>query len=89
MSNRILAIIQFDEVQAFGKYYKDIGIRIKHNTEIIKIGAGDLNDNTHKLRIRKGDTTYGIPLLERDHDDASPILIYDGNQIKALAEIKQ
>lgn len=43
----------------------------------IKIGARDL-EAPHKLRIRKGGTTYGIPLLTTSDPDASLVRIYDG-----------
>lgn len=76
------------EIEALGTAYKDIGIRIQGPNGIIKIGAEDLTP-THKLRIRKGDTTYGIPLLTTNDPDASPVRIYDGSSVKALPKVSE
>ncbi len=66
--------------------YSDIGIRLKAGNGTIKIGT--LADLTgHSLRIRKGDTTYAIPLVETENPIASGIRIYDGSAIKALPKI--
>lgn len=67
--------------------YLDKGVRIKTSSGIIKIGLQELKAS-HKLRIRKDSTTYGIPLLDTNDNDASPVRIYDGRSIKALPEIK-
>lgn len=72
------------EIQTYGVFYNDIGLRVKTETETIKIGVEDLDDTKHKLRIRKGNTTYGIPLVEVDSSNASPVRIYDGSSVKAL-----
>lgn len=66
--------------------YTDIGLRIRTSTATIKIGVQTL-DATHKLRIRKGDTTYGIPLLALDDPSASGLRIYDGANVKALPKV--
>jgi len=58
----------------------DIGIRIYG-----QIIAGEILDtNTHKVRIRKDDTTYGIPLVSTDHPSASKARIYDGDEVRAF-----
>ena len=66
--------------------YQDIGIRVQTDSGVIKIGVMDL-ESSHKLRIRKGNTTYGIPLLDVTDSNASPIRIYDGSNVKALPKI--
>lgn len=63
----------------------DIGIRVRTAGGTIKIGAEPLDG--HKLRIRKGDTTYGIPLLATNDANASPVRIYDGANVKSLPEV--
>jgi hypothetical protein len=75
------------ELRAWGPAnYMDIGIRIRKSSQTIKIGVKGL-EASHKLRIRKGGTTYGIPLLSTGDGDASPIRIYDGSAIKALPKV--
>ena len=75
------------ELRAFGPPpYTDIGIRMRKSGETIKIGVQDL-EVTHKLRIRKGDTSYGIPLLVVDDPDASPIRIFNGTDVKNWPEV--
>jgi hypothetical protein len=74
------------ELQAWGPKYFDIGLRMRTSSEAIKIGVLDL-EATHKLRIRKGSTTYGIPLLATDDSDASGLRIYDGSAVKALPKV--
>jgi len=74
------------ELRAWGPpNYSDIGLRVKTSSGIIKIGTQSLDG--HKLRVRKGDTTYGIPLLATDDAYASPIRIYDGSAVKALPKV--
>jgi hypothetical protein len=43
--------------------------------------------NGHKLRIRKGGVTYGIPLVETTDPKASVVRFYDGASTKALRKI--
>ena len=64
----------------------DMGIRVKTDESIIKIGALS-NTDTDKLRIRINNITYGIPLLAVDDPSASPIRIFDGVSIMALPKI--
>jgi len=71
------------EIEAFGQPYDDIGIRFYKGAAVYKIGVEPLL-STHKLRIRKGSTTYGIPLLATTDALASPIRIYDGSAVKSL-----
>ncbi len=66
--------------------YTDIGIRVHKAAQTIKIGVQAL-EASHKLRIRKGGTTYGIPLLAISDSNASPVRIYDGSAIKALPRV--
>jgi len=76
---------QIYEVQAWGPAYTDIGLRY-YKGGVIAIGVEALGAS-HKLRIRKGDTTYGIPLLETTDPNASPIRIYSGAALKALPKL--
>jgi len=74
------------ELRAWGPpNYSDIGIRMKTSAGIIKIGTQALDG--HKLRIRKGATTYGIPLLTPGGADDSGIRIWDGSAVKALPKV--
>jgi hypothetical protein len=74
------------ELYVWGPSYIDIGFRIRTSGGTINIGVKDL-EGTHKLRIRKGGTTYGIPLLATSDPAASGIRIYDGSAIKALPKV--
>lgn len=76
------------EVQVYGEYYIDIGLRVTTNTQVITIGAEDLNE-AHKLRIKKGDLTYGIPLVPIGHHNASPIRFYDATPAKAFVKYEK
>lgn len=64
----------------------DIGLRIRTSSETVNVGVQDLK-STHKLRIRKGATTYGIPLLSTADSNAIGLRIYDGSLAKALPKI--
>lgn len=70
------------EIEAFGTAYDDIGLKARVGSTTYKIGVETLS--THKLRIRKGSTTYGIPLLATNDPEASPVRINDGASVKAL-----
>jgi len=72
------------ELQAFGTRYDDIGLRFKNSTTTANIGVQNLDG--HKLRVRKGSTTYGIPLIVPGSDGDSNIRIYDGSDIKSIPE---
>jgi len=75
------------ELRAWGPpNYIDIGLRIKTSNGIIKIGCKTL-EGAHKLRIRKGGTTYGIPLLATDDASASGVRIFDGSTVKAIKKV--
>lgn len=74
------------EIYAWGPSYKDIGLRVRTSSQTIKIGVMDL-ESTHKLRIRKNSTTYGIPLVDFSAPEASPVRIYDGSSIKSLPKM--
>ena len=69
------------EIQAFGEPYDDIGLRY-YKGGVKKIGVDTLTAS-HKLRVRKGSTTYGIPLLTTADTMASAIRIYSGG-VKSL-----
>lgn len=73
------------ELQAWGTKYEDIGLRAHDGSDVINIGVEELDG--HKLRIRKGGTTYGIPLVDTTDGDASGVRIHDGSSIKALPKI--
>lgn len=75
------------ELRAWGPVnYFDVGLRMRTSGGTIKIGAQNLT-GAHKLRIRKGGTIYGIPLLDTGHASASGVRIYDGSTVKALPEV--
>ena len=74
------------ELRAWGPpNYSDIGLRVYDGSSVIKIGVQDLDG--HALRVRDGDTTYGIPLLATDSADASSLRIFDGSNVKALPAV--
>ena len=76
------ATLTTHECQAKGEKYDDIGIRLYDGSDNIEIGTEALSG--HKLRIRKGSTTYGIPLVATTSNYATGIRIYDGSDEKAL-----
>ena len=65
--------------------YSDIGIRLRTSSGTIKIGTQALDG--HKLRIRKGGTTYGIPLITPGDANDSGVRIWDGSAVKALPKV--
>lgn len=71
------------EVQAWAEVYSDIGLKYSRGGTTYKIGADTLTA-AHKLRIRKGGVTYGIPLLSTGDSHASKVRIYSGGAVKAL-----
>ena len=75
------------ELRAWGpENYIDIGKRIGTSSGTVVI-AGETLTASHKLRTRKGATTYGIPLITPGAADDSGIRIYDGSAVKALPKI--
>jgi len=66
--------------------YQDIGIRYYDGSAVKKIGVQTLSAS-HKLRVYKTDTVYGIPLVAPDAPEASKIRIWDGSAVKALPEV--
>jgi hypothetical protein len=68
-----------------GNMYFDVGFRVRGGSTTHRIGVTTLSG--HKLRINDGSTTYGIVLAAVSDDDASPLRIYDGNNIKALPKL--
>jgi hypothetical protein len=75
------------EIQAFVATYMDIGIRIKDDSATIHQIGVDTLTTSHKLRIRKGSTTHGIPLVATTDANATPFYIYDGTSVKALPKV--
>ena len=73
------------EVTLTIEFYVDIGLRVRTSGGTIKIGTLALDG--HALRVRKGGTTYGIPLLATSDDSASGLRIYDGSAVKALPKV--
>ena len=73
------------ELRLWGLNYIDIGLRLREDTGTVTIGTVTLDG--HKLRIRKDDTIYGIPLLDTGDGDASGFRIYDGSSVKALPAV--
>ena len=70
------------ELQAIGEPWVE-ALRIKKDSGTIVIG-GRVASATDKLRIYKGTSVIGIPLVATNDAIASPIHIYDGTTIKAL-----
>lgn len=71
------------EVQAFIAYV-DCGLRIYDGTAVRTIACDPAGTLTSPLRIRKGDTTYGIVLVDTSDADASKIRTQTSSGIKAL-----
>ena len=74
-------ILRLKEVRAYREKYEEI-LRLGKGSETMRIGRLKLNG--HKLRVSKGGTTYGIPLLDVDDPEASPLRIYDGSSIRGF-----
>ena len=73
--------VRIYEIQAMGQPYDDIGLKY-YKGGVEKIGVETLTAS-HKLRVKKGSTTYGIPLLTTADTMASAIRIYSGG-VKSL-----
>ena len=65
--------------------YSDIGLRVYDGSSVVKIGTQALDG--HALRVRKGATTYGIPLIATNDGSACGIRIYDGSNVKSVPEV--
>ena len=76
------AYLRIYEVYAYRASLSEI-LRIKNTSATISIG-GVAATSAHKLRIYKGSTVYGIPLVATTHAEASALRIYDGSSVKAL-----
>jgi len=70
------------ELQAIGEPWVE-ALRIKKDSGTIVIG-GRVASATDKLRIYKGTSVIGIPLVATNDAIASQIHVYDGTTIKAL-----
>lgn len=73
------------DIQAWYTSYSDSGLRIRKSASTESIGMETLS-SSHKLRFRKGSTTYGIPLVATTDPYATGIRIYDGSAVKALVK---
>jgi len=74
------------ELKAWGNNYVDIGLRYSKGGATYRIGA-EAVDSSHKLRIYKGATVYGLPLIPISDPVATPIRINDGISVKALVKL--
>lgn len=71
------------EMKAFGTIpFVDIGLRVRVGSVTKTIACETLNG--HQVRIRKGSTTYGIPVVNTSDSNASPFRIRIGSTTKAL-----
>ena len=65
----------------------DCGLRVYNGTKILKIDCESAGTLTSPLRIRKGETTYGIVLVPTSDANALPIRINTSSEVKALKKI--
>ena len=70
------------EIQAFGQPYDDIGLRF-YDGGVKKIGVLT-NSTACKGKIRKGSTTYGIPIVDTTDARAGIRITLSGGVVKAL-----
>lgn len=76
------------EIKAWGNNNVDIGLRAYDGNSIIKIACEELNGKPSSvLRIKKGDKSYAVALVETTDANASKIRIKTNSGIKALAKI--
>ena len=68
--------IKVYEIYVYGPNYTDAGLRIYDGTSTKTLYVEDSSE--HALRIRKGSTNYGIPLIDTSRADASPLRIRKG-----------
>ena len=66
--------------------YTDVGLRVRSGAATLTVGAVTLHSG-NKLRIRKGGTTYGVPLISTSASEASGIVIYDGSVVKSIPKV--
>jgi len=66
--------------------YIDCGLRVYNETATQTISCEPAGTLTSPLRIRKGDTTYGIVLVDTTDSSASKIRINTSSGVKALRE---
>jgi len=74
------------EIQAWGQVYKPTGLKYEKAGVTYQIGGEELN-STHKIRVKTGSTTLGIPLLDTTDAYASPIRVFNGTAVKSLPKI--
>lgn len=74
------------ELSAYGPDYVDIGLRAYDGNNIVKVICEPPGSLTSPLRIRKGSTTYGIPLVDSSSSMASKIRVKTNSGIKFLAK---
>ena len=72
------------EKRDLGIVYIDCGLRVRNASQTITIACEPAGTLTSPLRIRKGATTYGIPLVGTSDSSASAIRINTSSGIKAL-----
>jgi len=71
------------EIQGWAQIYLDTGLQYCKGGVTKKIGCETLTAS-HKLRINKNGSTYGIPLLATTDVNVSDVRIYDGSAVKSL-----
>lgn len=78
-----------NEIQCWGENYTDIGLRVRDNSGTnIKIACEPIGTVTSPLRIRKGNVTYGIVLVDPSDPSASKVRIKTKDSgVKALAKL--
>jgi len=83
-----------DRQQLLDQYIYEIGayreknveiLKVKTPTTIIGLGRNDLSAGD-KVRIMKNGTVYGLPLVQTGDPSASPVRVYDGSVVKAIAQ---
>lgn len=74
-------------MEAYGNAFLDsCGLRYYDGSNVISVAVETLDD--HKVRIRGADgVTYGVPLVDVDHPQATSLRIYDGTDVKAFVDI--
>lgn len=71
--------------------YVDIGLRLYDGSSTVRVACDeqDADQSSLPLRIRKGETTYAVFLVEPDHPTASGLIIQTSSGPKALARIPE
>lgn len=77
--------VRVEEFRGWGPTYLDVGLRLRSGAGTLTLGCEALNG--HHLRIRKGGTTYGIPLIDTGGAEDSGLRIFDGSSVKTVPKI--